>query len=247
MLRVVGLLQRGQFLGSGFGSHMAGRLPAWHASASPRRAPPAQSVPGTAPGPCPFSVPSFTRRNFHPLQQHHTHAQGWTALHSAVSCGHEAVAQVLLAAGACARQKTAQGRTALHYAASKGAAGVVEELVRHGAEVDARDCTGSTALHRAAGTGHVAVLRILAERCGAALDVKDGQGHTPLAVACVSGHPAAARYLAGRGADVEAEDREGETPLSLAVRAGPGLRQDLADLALKRKTLADFELDDEVA
>lgn len=42
--------------------------------------------------------------------------QGWAPLHSAVSAGHEEIAQELLAAGADANAETSGKRTPLHYA-----------------------------------------------------------------------------------------------------------------------------------
>lgn len=130
-------------------------------------------------------------------------AQGWTALHSATSCGYPSVAKLLLTTGASAGQTTAQGRSPLHYAASKGCVDIIPDLVSHGADVNARDCTGATPLHRAASVGLTPVLRVLLDTPGVKLDVKDNYGQTPLSLACSGGHRVAALVLAGRGADVE--------------------------------------------
>ena len=48
--------------------------------------------------------------------------QGWTPLHSAVSAGHEDIAQELLAAGADVNAETGGKRTPLHYAVSRSPA-----------------------------------------------------------------------------------------------------------------------------
>ncbi|KAL6782637.1 hypothetical protein ACKKBG_A07550 [Auxenochlorella protothecoides x Auxenochlorella symbiontica] len=171
----------------------------------------------------------------------HADDEGWTALHSATSCGYPSVAKLLLITGASAGQTTAQGRSPLHYAASKGCVDIIPDLVSHGADVNARDCTGATPLHRAASVGLTPVLRVLLDTPDVKLDVKDNYGQTPLSLACSGGHRVAALVLAGRGADVESENQEGETPLSLAAPFG-SLRFHLGQLAKGEKTLDDFEL-----
>lgn len=76
--------------------------------------------------------------------------QGWTALHSAASCGHSEVVKVLLGLAADPDALTAQSRTPLHYATSKGWTEIVELLLQAGASMTMKDCSGATPLHRCA-------------------------------------------------------------------------------------------------
>lgn len=146
--------------------------------------------------------------------------QGWSPLMSAVSAGHEPVVRMLLSLGANVNQATAQGRTSIHYAASKGRTEILRLLLQAGAKVDVVDCTGSQPLHRAAATGHLDTIRCLVEEGKASVDPRDTSQSSPLLLAAISGHQACCIYLAGKGADVEAEDAEGETPLGAAAHHG---------------------------
>ncbi|KAL4857468.1 26S proteasome non-ATPase regulatory subunit 10 [Chlorella vulgaris] len=172
-----------------------------------------------------------------------TDEEGWTPLHTAVSAAQEATVKLLLSLGADVNAATAQKRTALHYAASKGLTALAQLLLDSGAEVDARDVMRATPLHRAAATGHTGVIRVLLDRQPKPkLDARNQEGATPLLLAALGGHQAAALLLTAQGADVEAEDKDGETPLGAAVPHGK-LRDGLAAIAKGEKTLDDFMLD----
>lgn len=164
--------------------------------------------------------------------------EGWTPLISAVSAGHEQVLQLLLSLGANANAKTSTGLTALHYAASKGRAPIAQRLLQAGANPKAADNHKATPLHRAAGVGTLPVLRLLVEVYAVPLDPLDATRSTPLMLAVHRGAEAAALYLTSKGADVEAEDEEGATPLSAAARLGK-LQQTM--IAIKK---GDMELAD---
>ncbi len=113
------------------------------------------------------------------------------------------------------------GRTLLHFAAGAGCLEVVEALLRVGAEAEEQDAGGHTALYRVANEcGSAAgaeVVRVLA-RAGA--DVRAAGGvtrATPLHMAARRGHVEIARALIECGAEVEARDRKGDTPLRRAL------------------------------
>ncbi|MBM4026935.1 MAG: hypothetical protein FJ280_16270, partial [Planctomycetes bacterium] len=155
------------------------------------------------------------------------------------SCGILAVA---LVAGGC-RKKDRDLTTDLHRAADRGDASQVQTLIAHGASVSARDERGRTPLHLAAADGHRDVVEILI-RCGARIDCEDECGLTPVAsaaqrdrravVKCLVQEGAAVglhlmaylgdaegvRRLIQEGANVDAAESGGWTPLHYAAKHG---------------------------
>jgi 26S proteasome non-ATPase regulatory subunit 10 len=89
-------------------------------------------------------------------------------------------------------------------------------LAKHGAKVNAKDATGATPLHRAASAGKTEAVRVLVEECSAKIDCKDKTGATPLYVAVSCDHASIALFLAGKGADLDAATKQGETPVAIA-------------------------------
>ena len=79
----------------------------------------------------------------------------WTPLIIASSAGHEAVAKLLLSAGASVNRCTNQGRSPLLYAASRNRKAIAKMLLDEHADVNLQDKLGATPLHRAVGCGHV--------------------------------------------------------------------------------------------
>jgi ankyrin repeat protein len=174
---------------------------------------------------------------------------GWTALHEAAYRGNEAMVKLLLEHGAKVDARTenvmhARGgsllKTPLFAAAAAGEAGVARILLDHGADLGARGNWGATALHRAAAEGEVEVAKVLLER-GAVPNVRTESGETPLHWAIqhqgkshwhmkllwdeerahmkVASAPMIELLLA-RGADVNARDDRGWTPLHWAAGKG---------------------------
>uniref|UniRef100_A0A383VDF3 Uncharacterized protein n=1 Tax=Tetradesmus obliquus TaxID=3088 RepID=A0A383VDF3_TETOB len=150
--------------------------------------------------------------------------EGWTPLHSAVSSGREKVVAALLTYGVCPDTSNSGGQTALHYAASKGFVSIMRLLIKAGAKVNAKDKTGSTPLHRAASAGKYDTAVVLVEEGHARLDSHDKTGSTPLLVAVSCKEANIAVYLASKGADLEAANKEGETPLALAGELAAALQ-----------------------
>ncbi|KAK3272313.1 hypothetical protein CYMTET_19387 [Cymbomonas tetramitiformis] len=91
---------------------------------------------------------------------------------------------------------------------------MVRELVGKGAEVDAEDGEGRTALTVALAFGQEAAARALLE---AGAGVNAGTGQRPLHGAAEGGMVEMLRELVDKGADVEAEDGEGRTALTVAL------------------------------
>jgi truncated hemoglobin YjbI len=113
-----------------------------------------------------------------------------------------------------ARLTGLRGQTLLHEAAAAGDAEPAAALLRAGADPDAKEPEGHTPLYRAS-AGEVARVLLAA---GATADVTSGPTRgTPLHQAARRGFCPVAAALLDHGADVEARDAKGETPLRRAV------------------------------
>ena len=154
-----------------------------------------------------------------------------TPLHFASIYSRDGVAAVLLAAGAEVDARDLRGETPLHWAAGRnGDPAAVAELVAAGADLRARDREGNTPLHASRGNTNPDVPLLLLELgadpalvndLGEVADPADCGYWNTAGFARVATAAATAACLAA-GADVSARDREGNTPLLLAVRAGGG-------------------------
>jgi ankyrin repeat protein len=115
-----------------------------------------------------------------------TNDGGDTALHLAVSGGHEAVVTFLLSQGAQTVNAHVNGITLFTSAAAMGYVSIVQLFLelQGGRMLDERDDTGKTALHWAVRGGHAEVTALLL-RNGAGASVRDEEGGTPLMEVCV--------------------------------------------------------------
>ncbi|RYP56997.1 hypothetical protein DL770_010789 [Monosporascus sp. CRB-9-2] len=130
------------------------------------------------------------------------------------------------------------GQIPLLWAAANGRLAVLKLLVEKGAQIEARDNDNKTPLMLAAEYGHEAAAKLLVEK-GAQIEAKDNDGSTPLIFATWQGHEALARLLVEKGAQLEAKsnlkngsacrtegaqidakDNDGWTPLIFATWQG---------------------------
>jgi hypothetical protein len=114
-------------------------------------------------------------------------------------------------------------------AAEAGDVGKIEKLVARGEDINARDKRGRPALHLAIWKGHSDAARLLIER-GADVEARDVAkgalvgGQTPLHLLCrvTATSAGLVRALLCKGADVNARDSRGWTPLMWAAASGHG-------------------------
>ena len=163
---------------------------------------------------------------------------GVTPLALAATNGDAGAVRMLLDAGADANTTTADGETVLMTAARTGRVEAARALIVRGAKVNAAEgWMGETALMWAAAEGHADMVKLLAE-AGADLDARatalefpkitfNGStmvstplprgGMTALLLATREGSLAGTRALAEAGADLNLADRDGTTPLIMAI------------------------------
>jgi ankyrin repeat protein len=147
-------------------------------------------------------------------------------IHDAIKAGRLDAVDAHLAAGGEVDGCVDCKQTLLHVAAENGRAEIVAALLARGAQVDALDYRRNTPLHLAAGMGFAETVRLLLD-AGAAATAANTFKSTPLHQLCSGGAGATAadrvasvdRLLAA-GAELEACDSSGRTPLWFAAATG---------------------------
>jgi ankyrin repeat protein len=144
-------------------------------------------------------------------------AEGYTAFEAALARGHTAAARALIAAGADPRTEPGVGlsslvhRSALMEACCDADPELVRLLLRAGEGLHDRSDDGSTPLHFAAGGDAVEVFSRKSE---------DGFRPRLMCPDSTGGSAEVVRVLIEAGAEVDARDESGKTPLMRAVRRG---------------------------
>ncbi|XP_066532025.1 transient receptor potential cation channel, subfamily N, member 1 [Hoplias malabaricus] len=166
---------------------------------------------------------------------------GSTLLHIASQCGHPDTALTLLKKGVPLHMPNKSGAVCLHSAAKRGHSAVVKSLLLKGAQVDTTTKDGQTALHIAVENCKPQVVQMLLG-FGAQVQLRGGKDlETPLHVAArVKEGEKVAEMLLKSGAEVNAEQENGETAMHVAARHGAlqmmrALTEEGADLTWRSK------------
>jgi len=141
-------------------------------------------------------------------------SEGSYPLHRAVEQNAPDIVELLLALGAKPDQEDAAGRTPLKLAVDKDSAACAKSLVEHGASLFSKDNTGLTVAQAVLAKnndlfGAVFTRKSLAER--------DENGMSVLHLAADGLLEAQTRGLLDAGADPAAKNKDGNTPLDLAL------------------------------
>ncbi|XP_059366352.1 serine/threonine-protein phosphatase 6 regulatory ankyrin repeat subunit B-like [Carassius carassius] len=146
---------------------------------------------------------------------------GNTLLHIASQCGHPATALTILKKGVLLHMPNKSGALCLHAAAKRGHMAVVHALIQKGAPVDGMAKDGQTALHIAVENCKPQVVQMLLG-FGANVQLRGGKAReTPLHIAArVKEGEQVAELLLKSGANVNAEQENGESAMHVAARHG---------------------------
>ncbi|MFQ5991850.1 MAG: cytochrome c oxidase assembly factor Coa1 family protein [Nitrospiraceae bacterium] len=152
-----------------------------------------------------------------------TTRKGWTKLHAAASRGRVGKVKVLLDQGDKVDAKDAEGRTPLHEASQHGHNKVVTLLIERGAQVGAKEKEfGQTPLHLAVEQQHAEIVKILLQ-AGGDVNARNKLRQTPLHQVtreAARSDGTVTQLLLDAGADFEARDARGFTPLVRAAAYG---------------------------
>lgn len=151
-----------------------------------------------------------------------------TPLHEAAGSSTPEVVRLLLDAGADIASPSGDLSTAFHIACSRGRIETCVELLRRGSLLEGRDAEGMTPLLRAAANGRADVTKWLLSE-GADPAAVDINKNSALALSCRATCLDPARALLDGGADIVAENSDGDSCVSIAAISG---RTELLDMML---------------
>ncbi|XP_040217366.1 fibronectin type 3 and ankyrin repeat domains protein 1 isoform X1 [Rana temporaria] len=143
---------------------------------------------------------------------------GFTPLMVAAQKGYLRLVKLLVEYGANVHKGNGSGKNSMMLACFSGHLDVVQYLRTQGASWETRDKSGCTAMHSAVDGGHVTVIQWMIND-GCEVDSRDRHlKWTPLMrVSAVTGNTDIARSLIRAGAEVNAKDRDGKSPLMVAA------------------------------
>lgn len=148
-------------------------------------------------------------------------SQDFKPIHQAARCGNDLAVEILVKWGAQVDARGFGNETSLSLAAKNGHIATVRKLIAYCASVHGRDAGDDTVLHAASAfCNNNEVLEVLIDAGADIHATHTARGSTPLYSAAIEGNISSATYLISRGANVNHQDRIGETPLSGATERG---------------------------
>uniref|UniRef100_A0A0E0F5B8 PGG domain-containing protein n=1 Tax=Oryza meridionalis TaxID=40149 RepID=A0A0E0F5B8_9ORYZ len=144
------------------------------------------------------------------------------ALHAAVLQSSEMVSLLLQWKPTLATKVDSSKSTPLHFASSDGDCSIIQAILTHlpRSAINIQDNKGLSPLHIAALMGHTETVRMLLQFSPASADICDNQGQSFLHAAAMKGHSSIISYAVKNSMLkhlLNAQDKEGNTPLHLAV------------------------------
>lgn len=144
---------------------------------------------------------------------------GATPLHEAVRWGKVQTASALISAGANVDARDNLGNTPILLTMPNGVQNdLYQLLIRSRANVNQKDMFGDCVLHKATMNRTSTEILALLIDSGAQVNERNKQGVTPLALAIDNGVTEHIDFYAKHGADIYAEDMNGLTPISRAMK-----------------------------
>ncbi|MFP3023396.1 MAG: ankyrin repeat domain-containing protein, partial [Wolbachia sp.] len=133
---------------------------------------------------------------------------GKKPVHVAVENNNKNIIEFLLSKGVSVNEADKNGSTPLHYASWNGCLDVVEYLIGKGADISVKDKDGKTPLNAAIDQKHDDIIKYL----------KQAQLNKQLLAAVQRSDFSKVKDLVSQGANIEAKNKDGETPLDLAIQ-----------------------------
>jgi len=115
-----------------------------------------------------------------------------------------------------------QGFCAIHYAAYRGNIDIIDKLIENNADIEVMNNRGINVIHMACQGNKPSALVYFKDKFGMNIQSVDDLWSTPLHWACYNGSEETIIYLLSWKVALNHQDKEGLTPLHLAVLSGEG-------------------------